>query len=183
VLMTIDTESEPTKADLHSIAVSLQAILVQLGTLNATLKQIALCICDDRLASFEIDHSSPTKGENAMSKKLGSFGCKKTMRASGPSGDKDTVTIGGLLNTDGTPYTGPAPTITSTSSDPTTVSLDPPTGLTYGEHFLKTGTVTVTIVATATDGSGAVVTQSDTVTVTGVLGSFTATHSLPVVGP
>jgi hypothetical protein len=188
MLVTVDTESEGMQShsaspqDSHATVTILQGILTQLGVLNSTLKQLTQCVCRERLGSFTEDHSPPTK-ENKMSQKLGSFGLKRAMKAGPVPGDKDTVTIGGFLNVDGSPYTGTQPTIVPTSPDLTTLTLDTPVGLTYGEHFLKAGTVIVTIVATSTDGLGTVVTQTDTVTITGVLGSFTVTHSLPVVGP
>lgn len=98
-----------------------------------------------------------------------------------PVGKGDTVTIGGFLNTDGSPYTGADPTIVATSPDPASLQIDTPNGLTYDEHFLAAGTFDVKIEATFP--GGVVVTETDTVTLTPIPttpGSFTVTHSLPV---
>jgi hypothetical protein len=168
--------------DLHSIALSLARI-------DTTLSKIAVCICS-RPGSFTETHSEPiSQGVPEMAKVPGKFGIARVMKSGGGQvGFQDTVTIGGFLNNDNTPYTGAPPTITSTSATPAALALDPPVGLTYGEHFLAPGAIVVTIVATFPDPAATVVTQTDTVTLTPAPppappGSFTVTHSLPVVGP
>lgn len=142
-----------------------------------SLKKIAVCICEHP-GSFSVEHGPPTK-ETGM--KVASF--KRITRkgiTTPVTGKGDTVTIGGFLNTDGTPYTGGDPTIAATVDNPAILTLAPPTGLTYAETFVTAGTATVTIAATFPDGT--VVTQTDSVTLTPaptVPGSFTVTHSLP----
>src|ERR1700682_4574101 len=112
--------------DIHSIAESLKSLAV-------TAKRIADELFEEP-GSFTVIHGEPTKETLIMAKsKPASFGMKSKMKAGIVAGDKDTVTIGGFLNTDGTPYTGADPTIVPTSADPA-LTLDAPVGLTYGEH-------------------------------------------------
>ena len=106
---------------------------------------------------------------------------KQPKQATVPQGDVDTVTIT-VLDTAGQPYTGPLTfTVAAVSNDTTTLTIDTPSGNTYGEHFLKAGSVTVAITATFSDGS--TLTLNDSVVISGAPGSLVATHSIPIVGP
>ena len=118
-----------------------------------------------------------------MAKKPVKLGIAKLLKAGGgPSGDKDTVTITALDNsTPPMPFPMTGATITASSSDITTETIDTPVGATYAEHFIKPGTVTVSITASFPDGT--VLDETDTVTITGQVGSLVITHSLPVIGP
>jgi hypothetical protein len=161
---------ETERSDLHSIALSLEKIAQLLAQLvESQLKLVAT-------------HTPPVK-ETLMAKaaKIG-MAKAKPAAGGGPSGDKDTVTITALDNSTppvAFPMTGA--TITAVPSDPTTLTTDAPQGATYGEHFLKAGTVTVAITATFPDGT--VLTLTDSVVITGAPGSLVATHSIPILGP
>ena len=157
----------------------LEEIAESLKSTNAILSRIADCLCGLKLVAT---HSEPTK-ESEMSKPVRLAFARNTKKFGAvvaPAGDQDTCTIS-VLDQQGNPYAGAAPTIVPTSSDSTTLTTDAPVGLTYGEHFLKAGAVSVTIVATFADGT--TLSLSDSVSITGVPGSLVATHSAPVVGP
>jgi hypothetical protein len=149
----------------------------------ADIRRVADCLCA-RPGSLRATHSGPTKETSMARPKSLAFTLKKGIQgAQGitvPVGDKDTVTVA-VLDTAGNPYTGPLTfSVTGNSSSDTTVlTTDPPVGMSYDEHFLKAGTVTVHIVVTFSDAS--TLTLDDTVTVSGAPGSLTATHSAPVV--
>jgi hypothetical protein len=159
--------------DIHSIA--------------ADVRRIADCFCG-KPTSLVATHGEPTK-ETDMTTKAKSLALAKSPTKTGgkfaagvPAGDQDTVTIG-VLDQQGNPMvTDPAWTLTSVSGDDTVVHIHNVTGLVATEHFHKAGTVNVHHEVSFPDGTK--LSLDDTVTVTGVPGSLTATHSAPVVvGP
>jgi hypothetical protein len=161
-------EDQASRDDLHSVAESLTRI-------DTSLSRIADCVCGLHLVAT---HSDPTK--EILMGAPAKLAFKKMLKSgTGPAGDKDTVTIT-VLDQQGNPLPTAA-TIVPTSSDLTTLTTDQPVGMTYGEHFLKAGSVSVAIVATFADGT--TLSLSDSVSITGVPGSLVATHSAPVVGP
>jgi hypothetical protein len=168
------TEDTSVASDLRSMAKSQERIAV-------ALEQIAEKFCGIP-TKLVVNHSEPTK-ETVVAKPA-KIGMKKMpiKAGGGPTGDKDTVTITALDNsTPPVPFPMTGATITAVSSDITTLTIDAPVGATYGEHFLQPGSVTVTITATFPDGT--VLTLTDSVVITGQVGSLVATHSLPVIGP
>ena len=171
----MDTEETNVVNDLHSMATSMEAIKI-------TLEQIAEKFCGIP-TKLVVNHSEPKKESVPMAKKPVKLGIAKLLKAGGgPSGDKDTVTITALDNsTPPMPFPMTGATITASSSDITTETIDTPVGETYVEHFIKPGTVTVSITASFPDGT--VLDETDTVTITGQVGSLVITHSLPVIGP
>jgi hypothetical protein len=179
---------------LRRIAVSSETLACSVESIAEDFKRLVDYVCRGQLGSFTPVHD-PLQGEKTMAaKKLGSFSRHSSMKAgASPALKGDTVSIGNLLNTDGTPYTGPAPTWTAVPRDLTILSIGtivspgPTAGIaaTYPETFLAAGTDIVDITATVKggnpDGTDTVVTQQDTVVLApapGVLGSFTVTHSL-----
>ncbi len=117
-------------------------------------------------------------------KKPASLGMKrapKSAAAAVPAGDKDIFTISVLDQQGNVMATDPSWTLASTTGDATVLTLDPPTGLSVGEHFLKAGTVSNHHVVTFPDGTS--LSLDDTVTITGVPGSLVGVHSTPAVGP
>src|SRR5437016_6143242 len=151
-----------------------------LKSIAESVHRIAECLCG-KPGSLAATHGEPQPEGEQMSKPA-KFGLARAKHKFGaatvPAGDKDTVTIA-ILDQQGNPYTGPlVPTVTASSSDGVTLTTDPPTGLTYGEHFLKAGTAAVHIGVSFDDGS-TLPPVDDLVTITGSPGSFTVTHSAP----
>jgi len=126
--------------------------------------------------------------------KMAPKGARKMMAAAGAKAAGDAFSIAD--NEDGSftvfgvdkagnqvPIDGVA-TLTATSSDPSTLTLDTPSGATVQTHGVKPGAVTISVTATWDDGSVGPFSLDLTGTVGGsAVAGLTATFSNPVPRP
>lgn len=121
--------------------------------------------------------------------KVGAAGSPKKLKAGAGLSDfqiqdnqDDTFTVGGV-DAGGAPVdiSGVA-TLTATSGDPSVMTVDPPAGMVATAHALKPGTVTLTFIATWTDGSVGPFTIDQPVSVTGSAATgLTVTPGTPTI--